>query len=62
MKDILARFSKYEENDYNAYISLNKEEALDQARKLDQDLEDGKEVSGLFWCPSRVKDNILTKT
>lgn len=51
-------FSRIEKNkDLNAYITLNKEEALKQAEALDQ-----KEVGDnlLFGLPIAVKDNILT--
>lgn len=43
-------------NDLNAYITLNKEEALKQAKELE-----GKEVDNLlFGLPIAVKDNIVT--
>ena len=43
-------------NDLNAYITLNKEEALKQAKELDD-----KEVDNLlFGLPIAVKDNIVT--
>ena len=45
------------DKDLNAYITLNKEEALEKARELE-----GKEVDNLlFGIPIAIKDNILTK-
>ena len=51
-------FARIEENkDLNAYITLNKEEALKQAKELED-----KEVDNvLFGLPIAVKDNIITK-
>ena len=51
-------FARIEENkDLNAYITLNKEEALKQAKELED-----KEVDNvLFGIPIAVKDNIITK-
>ena len=51
-------FARIEANkDLNAYITLNKEEALKQAKELED-----KEVDNiLFGMPIAVKDNIITK-
>ena len=51
-------FENIENNkEYNAYITLNKEEALKQAKELES-----KEVDNLlFGLPIAVKDNIITK-
>lgn len=51
-------FANIEKNkDLNAYITLNKEEALKQAKELET-----KEVDNiLFGLPIAVKDNIITK-
>ena len=51
-------FERIEENkDLNAYITLNKEAALEQAKELED-----KEVDNvLFGIPIAVKDNIVTK-
>lgn len=54
-------FERIEKNNYNTYISLNKEKALEKARELDRQLKAGKEISGLFGVPVALKDNILTK-
>jgi len=51
-------FERIEKNrDLNAYITLNKEEAIKQAKELEE-----KEVDNiLFGIPIAVKDNIVTK-
>ena len=51
-------FENIERNEkYNAYITLNKEEAIKQAKELE-----GKEVDNLlFGLPIAIKDNIVTK-
>ena len=51
-------FANIENNkEYNAYITLNKEEAIKQAKELES-----KEVDNLlFGLPIAVKDNIVTK-
>lgn len=54
-------FEKIKENNYHAYISLNEEEALNKAKKLNEKLKDAKELSPLFGVPVAIKDNILTK-
>ena len=50
-------FKSIEESSLNAYITLNKEEAIKQAKELEN-----KEVDNiLFGLPIAVKDNIVTK-
>lgn len=50
-------FKSIEESDLNAYITLNKEEAIKQAKELEN-----KEVDNiLFGLPIAIKDNIVTK-
>ncbi len=50
-------FKSIEESGLNAYITLNKEEAIKQAKELEN-----KEVDNiLFGLPIAVKDNIVTK-
>lgn len=50
-----------EKNNYNTYLTLNKEKALEQAKELDKKIKNGAEIEGLFGVPVAVKDNILTK-
>ncbi|WP_282926037.1 amidase family protein [Helcococcus kunzii] len=54
-------FNKIEKDNYNTFITLNKEDALEKAKELDEKLKSSKEISGLFGVPVAVKDNILTK-
>lgn len=50
-------FEKIEESDLNAFVTLNKEQALKEAKSLE-----GKEIDNvLFGLPIVVKDNITTK-
>ncbi len=55
---VMESFDLIEKNkDLNAYITLNKEEALKQAKELEK-----KEVDSLtFGLPIAIKDNIITK-
>lgn len=55
---VLEAFDKIEKNkELNAFITLNKESAIEEAKKLEQE-----EVEGLlFGIPIAVKDNIVTK-
>ena len=58
-----AYYKKIEENepDINAFITLNKESAYDEAEKLQKDIVSGIAVSQLAGVPVAVKDNICTK-
>lgn len=60
-KDLVEEaFKRIEENkEYNAYITLNKEEALKEAEKLEK--IEFEEENLLFGLPIAVKDNIITK-
>lgn len=50
-------FAKIEEHDYHAFITLNKEEAMKEAKALES-----LEVDNLlFGLPIAIKDNIVTK-
>ena len=42
-----------------AYLSLNKTDAISQAKKIDVDLADGREINILAGVPLAIKDNIL---
>ena len=54
-------FANIEKNQNNSFISLNKKEALDKAKKLDEKLAAGHKASGLFGVGLALKDNVLTK-
>lgn len=47
------------EDDVKAFITLNKEKALEKAAQLDQEVD--KENNPLFGIPAGIKDNIVTK-
>lgn len=53
-------FAKIEEKDpeIKAYLSLNKEFALDKARAVDKKIKNGQEVDLLAGLPCGIKDNI----
>jgi aspartyl-tRNA(Asn)/glutamyl-tRNA(Gln) amidotransferase subunit A len=48
------------ETEVQSYITLTKEEALEQARKVDKKLAAGEEVSPLAGIPVALKDNMST--
>ena len=50
-----------EDEEIGAYLSLNKTDAISQAKKLDLDIENEKEISILAGAPLAIKDNILIK-
>lgn len=54
-------FETIESNNYNSFITLDKENALEQAKLLDHRLEKGEPLTALFGVPISIKDNILTK-
>ncbi|PIU99369.1 Asp-tRNA(Asn)/Glu-tRNA(Gln) amidotransferase GatCAB subunit A [Candidatus Wolfebacteria bacterium CG03_land_8_20_14_0_80_36_15] len=49
------------DEEIGTYLSLNKTDAISQAKKLDSDIENGKEISILAGTPLAIKDNILIK-
>lgn len=54
---VMEAFQKIEANDYNAFITLDKESAIKKAEELEN-----KEVDNiLFALPIAIKDNIVTK-
>lgn len=54
-------YENIEKNNYNSYITLNKEKALEEAKLLDEKIKNGEVITPLFGVPVAVKDNILTK-
>ena len=57
-----AHFNRIEEveGDINAFISLNKEEALEAADKIDEKIKNGEKLGLLAGIPIGIKDNIIT--
>lgn len=49
------------DKDLNAFISVNSENALQAARKVDKKIKNGEEVGLLAGIPIGIKDNIMTK-
>lgn len=43
----------------NAYISIRKEKALSEAKKMDEEIRSGKKPGALCGVPMAIKDNIL---
>lgn len=60
---IEAHFKKIEEveGDINAFITLNKEDALKNADRVDRKIANGEKIGLLAGIPIGVKDNIMTK-
>lgn len=58
-----AHFKKIEETekDINAFITLNKEEALKNADRVDEKIKNGEKLGLLAGIPIGIKDNIMTK-
>ena len=58
-----AHFNKIDsiDKDINAFISLNKDEALKAADKVDEKIRNKERVGLLAGIPVAIKDNILTK-
>ena len=52
---------KEKESKVEAFITLQLEEALNQAKKLDEEIAKGKELSSLTGIPIGIKDIICTK-
>ncbi|MGC9323285.1 MAG: Asp-tRNA(Asn)/Glu-tRNA(Gln) amidotransferase subunit GatA [Desulfomonilia bacterium] len=59
-REVEGLLEKIAEDQHNAYISLNTEEALEQARRADFELEQENEDI-LMGLPIAIKDNICTK-
>ena len=49
------------ENDVKAFVTRTDEDAIEKAKKIDEDIKNGKEVSELSGIPIGIKDNICTK-
>ncbi len=60
---IEAHFNKIDEleKSINAFITLNKEEALKAADRIDEKIKNGEKIGLLAGIPIGVKDNIMTK-
>ncbi|HLR35017.1 MAG TPA: Asp-tRNA(Asn)/Glu-tRNA(Gln) amidotransferase subunit GatA [Tissierellales bacterium] len=56
-------FTRIEEVDekLNAFITLNKKEALEKAMEIDEKISKGEKVGALAGIPISIKDNIVTK-
>lgn len=52
---------KKEDKDIQAFVTLCEEEALEQAKKLDEKLSRGEDLGLLGGIPVAIKDNICTK-
>lgn len=59
-ESVLRRIDDVEDK-VNGYITLVRDEALEQAKKADSAISSGEEVSELTGIPCAVKDNICTK-
>ncbi len=49
------------EKDIDAFVTINTEEALDKAKKIDEERKQGKEKSPFAGIPIGIKDNMCTK-
>lgn len=49
------------EADINAFISIDKESALEQAKAIDEKIKNGEKLGLLAGIPISLKDNIITK-
>lgn len=60
---VKAHLNRIEEidKDINAFISINKEGALEAAEKVDEKIKNGEELGALGGIPIALKDNIVTK-
>lgn len=53
-------FKKINESKLNAYVKLSEDEAYNTAKKVDERISSGKEISVLEGIPMTLKDNIST--
>lgn len=56
-----ATYERIKANDLNTYISLNKDQALKDASRIDEKIEAGEALGRLFGVTFAIKDNISTK-
>ena len=59
-EDVLARIDEVE-GDVKAYLTITRDEALAQAKSVDEKIAKGEEISFLEGIPGAIKDNICTK-
>ncbi len=59
-QEMLAQIAA-KENDYHCYISIQQEEALEQARQVQKKIEAGELTGPLAGVPMAVKDNLCIK-
>lgn len=59
-KAVLARIDEVE-GDVQAYLTITREEALAQAKAVDEKIAKGEEIAFLEGIPGAIKDNICTK-
>ena len=57
---VLARINEVE-GDVQAYLTITREEALAQAKAVDEKIAKGEEIAFLEGIPGAIKDNICTK-
>lgn len=58
-EDVLARIDEVE-GDVKAYLTITRDEALAQARAVDEKIAKGEKISFLEGIPGAIKDNICT--
>ena len=59
-EDVLERIDEVE-GDVKAYLTITRDEALAQAKSVDEKIAKGEEISFLEGIPGAIKDNICTK-
>ncbi|MFO7819606.1 MAG: Asp-tRNA(Asn)/Glu-tRNA(Gln) amidotransferase subunit GatA [Halanaerobacter sp.] len=59
-KSIYGRIAEVD-RDIQAYLTLTKEQAMEQAKEVDQKLENGEEIAPLAGIPVALKDNLSTE-